>query len=158
MDVKGLKIGLLAFQVKVNIRIGAHKEQIVLDVAPIGTHQLILGLPWLEAHDPTVHWRTGHIQFNSQHCNLHCLPTPHDIFAKNAAIALTDYEPHIPVTRTSPEAKIPTRGSKDSAGWDLYSIENITFEPGHRTLVDTGISIVLPKGTYGRIAPRSGPA
>ena len=38
MDVKGLKIGLLAFQVKVNIRIGAHEEQIVLDVAPIRTH------------------------------------------------------------------------------------------------------------------------
>ena len=108
MDVKGLKISSLAFQVKVNIRIGAHEEQIVLDIAPIGTHQLILGLPWLEAHDPTVHWRTGHIQFNSQHCNLHCLPTPHDIFAKNAVIALTDHEPHIPVTCTSPEAKIPT--------------------------------------------------
>ena len=31
MDVKGLKIGSLAFQVKVDIRIGAHEEQIVLD-------------------------------------------------------------------------------------------------------------------------------
>ena len=38
MDVKGLKISSLAFQVKVNIRIGAHEEQIVLDVAPIGMH------------------------------------------------------------------------------------------------------------------------
>ena len=152
MDVKGLKIGSLAFQVKVNIRIGAHEEQIVLDVAPIGTHQLILGLPWLEVHDPTVHWCTGHIQFNSQHCNLHCLPTPHDVFAKNAVIALTEHEPHIPVTRAMPEAKILMRGSKDSASWDLYSIENITFEPGHRTLVDTGISIALPEGTYGHIA------
>ena len=156
MDVKGLKIGSLAFQVKVNIRIGAHKEQIVLDIAPIRTHQLILGLPWLEAHDPTVHWCTGHIQFNSQHCNLHCLPTPHDVFAKNAMIALTEHEPHIPVTRVTPEAKIPTWGSKDSASWDLYSIENVTFKPGHRTLVDTRISIALLEGTYGRIALRSG--
>ena len=152
MDVKGLKIGSLAFQVKVNIRIGAHKEQIVLDVAPIRTHQLILGLPWLEVHDPTVHWRTGHIQFNSQHCNLHCLPTPHDVFAKNAVIALTEHEPHIPITCVTPKAKIPTWGSKDSAGWDLYSIENVTFEPGHRTLVDTGISVALPEGMYSRIA------
>ena len=30
------------------------------------------------------------------------------------------------------------------------------FEPGHRTLVDTGISIALPEGTYGCIAPQSG--
>ena len=156
MDVKGLKIGSLAFQVKVDIRIGAHEEQIVLDVAPIGTHQLILGLPWLEAHDPTVQWRTGHIQFNSQHCNLHCLPALHDVFAKNAVIALTDHNLHIPVTCATPEARIPTHGLKDSAGWDLYSIENVMFEPGHRTLVDTGISIALPKGTYGCITPRSG--
>ena len=119
-------------------------------------HQLILGLPWLEVHDPTIQWHTGHIQFNSQHCNLHCLPTPHDVFAKNTIIALTDHNLHIPVTHTTPEAKIPTRGLKDSAGWDLYSIEDVTFKPGHRTLVDTSISITLPKGTYGCIAPQSG--
>ena len=156
MDVKGLKISLLAFQVKVNIRIGAHEEQIVLDVAPIGMHQLILGLPWLEAHDPTIQWHTGHIQFSSQHCNLHCLPTPHAMFAKNAVIALTDHNPHIPITCVTPKAKILTRGSKDSAGWDLYSIENVTFKPGHQTLIDTSISITLPKGTYGHITPCSG--
>ena len=117
---------------------------------------MILGLPWLEAHDPTVQWHTGHIQFNLQHCNLHCLPTLHDIFTKNAVIALTDHDLHILVTHVTPEAKILTCGSKDSARWDLYSIENITFKPGHRTLVDTGISITLPKGTYSCIAPWSG--
>ena len=77
------------------------------------------------------------------------------MFAKNAVIALTDHNLHIPITCVTPEAKILTHGSKDSTGWDLYSIENIMFEPGHRTLVDTGISIILPEGTYGHIAPHS---
>ena len=98
----------------------------------------------MEAHDPTVHWCTGHIQFNSQHCNLHCLPTTHDTFAKNAVITLTDHELHIPITCATPEAKILTQGSKDSSSWDLYSIENVTFEPvgnGH-TLPPSSGSII----------------
>ena len=82
LDVKGIKIGQLEFQVKVDMRVGAHEESIVLDVAPIGSHRLILGLPWLQAHDPIVRWSTGHIQFTSQYCNLHCLPQPHDVFAQ----------------------------------------------------------------------------
>ncbi len=42
MDVKGLRIGLLEFQVKLTMRIGSHEEHLVLDlvldVAPIGSH------------------------------------------------------------------------------------------------------------------------
>ena len=41
-------------------------------------------------------------------------------------------------------ARIPTRGSPDAAGYDLYM------------LIDTQISIAPPPGTYGRIAPQSG--
>ena len=33
MDVKGIKIGEIAFQVKINMRIGAHEECIQFDVA-----------------------------------------------------------------------------------------------------------------------------
>ena len=57
----------------------------------------------------------------------------------------------------SPEAKLPTRGSNDAAGYDLYSCEKIILEPGTRKLVNTGISIAIPStGMYARIAPRSG--
>ena len=156
MDVKGLKIGSLDFQVKVGIAIGSHEEQLVLDVAPIGSHRVILGLPWLEAHDPMITWSTGHIQFTSPHCNAHCLPQPHDVFAKPTNVSINTNDVGIPVIRRSPEAQIPTRGSKESAGWDLYSIEEVTIQPGHRALANTGITIQLPENTYGRIAPRSG--
>ena len=71
-------------------------------------------------------------------------------------IAVTNADVSIPVTRLVSEAKVPTRGSIHSTGWDLYSVDNVVFEPGHRTLVDTGISMALPKGVYRRIAPRSG--
>src|SRR5258706_7483842 len=97
MDVKGLQIGSLEFQVKLTMRIGSHEEHLVLDVAPIGSHRLILGLPWLEAHDPTIQWSTGHFQFNSPHCNLHCLPQPHDVFARSPVIATTNANTEIPI-------------------------------------------------------------
>ena len=57
----------------------------------------------------------------------------------------------------SPEAKLPTRGSKNGAGYDLYSCEKMILEPGTRKLVNTGISIATPSTKmYARIAPRSG--
>ena len=57
----------------------------------------------------------------------------------------------------SPEAKLPTRGSNDAAGYDLYSCEKIILKPGTRKLVNTGISIATPSTKmYARIALRSG--
>ena len=52
--------------------------------------------------------------------------------------------------------KSPNRGSKMSAGVDLYSPEKITLLPGKATLIEMGITFTFPQGTYGRIAPRSG--
>ena len=141
MDVKGLKIGSLDFQVQIEVGIGSHEEHLVLDVAPIGSHRIILGLPWLEAHDPMITWSNGHIQFTSPHCNTHCLPQPHDVFAKTTNVSINSSDIGIPVIRRSPEAQLPTRGSKESASWDLYSIEESIIQPGHRALVNTGISI-----------------
>ena len=53
------------------------------------------------------------------------------------------------------DAQAPTRGSGEAAGYDLYSYENETVAPNQIKLIDTGISIRVPEGTYGRIAPRS---
>lgn len=53
-------------------------------------------------------------------------------------------------------AKIPTRGSEFAAGYDLYATEDYLLQPMERKLFKTGISIAIPSGLYGRIAPRSG--
>ncbi|EPQ27411.1 uncharacterized protein PFL1_04949 [Pseudozyma flocculosa PF-1] len=55
-----------------------------------------------------------------------------------------------------PLAKLPTRGSASAAGYDLYSSEKVTIERGKRKVVQTGISLAIPEGHYGRVAPRSG--
>lgn len=53
-------------------------------------------------------------------------------------------------------ATLPTRGSASSAGLDLYSIEDLSIEPKQRVLARTGLAVAVPRGFYGRVAPRSG--
>jgi dUTP pyrophosphatase len=60
------------------------------------------------------------------------------------------------VTKLVPHATLPARATPGAAGYDLFSIDNYVVLPGRRVVVSTGISVSLPPGCYGRIAPRSG--
>jgi len=53
-------------------------------------------------------------------------------------------------------SRVPKRNTKEDAGLDLSSIESVVIPPKTRKMIQTGISISLPEGTYGQIAPRSG--
>lgn len=53
-------------------------------------------------------------------------------------------------------AKLPTRGSLYSAGLDLYAIESLSIPAHARASVRTGLAVSIPRGFYGRVAPRSG--
>ena len=53
---------------------------------------------------------------------------------------------------------MPTKGSRMAAGHDIYRHKNETIPAQRQMLVETRISIGLPKGTYGRLAARSGMA
>lgn len=55
-------------------------------------------------------------------------------------------------------AKIPTRGSKFSAGYDLYAATDKDVQiPPHSTVkIGTGLAIELPVGWFGAIFARSG--
>ena len=55
-----------------------------------------------------------------------------------------------------PEATLPSRGSKDACGLDIYSLEDVSVPVGKRVAVGTGLAVSLPSGFYGRVAPRSG--
>jgi deoxyuridine 5'-triphosphate nucleotidohydrolase len=58
--------------------------------------------------------------------------------------------------RLDQRAVLPSRGSSLSAGLDIYAIEELTIRPGERALAQTGLAVAIPKGFYGRLAPRSG--
>ncbi|XP_041355494.1 deoxyuridine 5'-triphosphate nucleotidohydrolase-like [Gigantopelta aegis] len=81
----------------------------------------------------------------------------------------SEFEPHQKKARTMPAEDVtlefakltdnaftPTRGSKEAAGYDLYSAYDCTVPKSGKGIVKTDIQIALPHGCYGRIAPRSG--
>ncbi|KAI1214004.1 dUTP diphosphatase [Annulohypoxylon truncatum] len=72
------------------------------------------------------------------------------------AVPTLEASPPLLIKKLSPTAKLPTRGSAFSAGYDLYASQPTTIPARGKALVETDISIAVPAGTYGRIAPRSG--
>ena len=61
------------------------------------------------------------------------------------------------VKKLTYDATVPTHGSDGAVGYDLYSSEDaVVPNQAGRALVGTGITVVLPPGVYGRVAPRSG--
>ncbi len=55
-----------------------------------------------------------------------------------------------------PSVYIPKMATENAAGYDLHANHSCTLAPNSIELVDTGIAIIPPKGTYARIASRSG--
>lgn len=53
-------------------------------------------------------------------------------------------------------ARLPVRASEGSAGADLFCVESFVLASGERRGIPTGISVEIPHGYYGRVAPRSG--
>lgn len=62
----------------------------------------------------------------------------------------------IQIKLLSNKAQLPTKAYKEDAGWDLYSVQDITIPPGGRQLISTGIAVNIPNGYAGLIWPRSG--
>jgi len=61
------------------------------------------------------------------------------------------------IKKLNEHATIPTRAHETDAGLDLYSCEeNVTVIQNGISTIGTGISIEIPEGYYGRIAPKSG--
>lgn len=58
--------------------------------------------------------------------------------------------------RLDERAVVPTRGSAEAAGVDLYSLECATIPAGATVLIHTGIAVAIPSGYAGLIYARSG--
>lgn len=56
-------------------------------------------------------------------------------------------------------AKTPTRGSAEAAGYDLYAhigMEELAIQPHTTVKVGTGVAVSIPSGYFGAICARSG--
>ena len=88
-DVNGRLLSRVDRQTEVRMSIAGHSEMITFDVAPLGKHNIVLGLPWLQHHDPIMQWSSGKITFTSDHCEQHCLAVPASTFLSQRPIVPT---------------------------------------------------------------------
>lgn len=65
---------------------------------------------------------------------------------------------HVKILRSG--AKLPTYGSKEAAGADLYACLDgpVSIAPGETRAIPTGIALEVPKGCAGLVYARSGMA
>jgi len=64
-------------------------------------------------------------------------------------------ELNIPLARLDDRAILPTQGSSQAAGWDLYAIEDTVVPKGTSALIPTGWAAAIPEGWEGQIRCRS---
>jgi len=144
--------------------IRAHKEITTFQVAKLQNHEAILEMPWLKDHNPRIDWGQGKITFDSEKCTTMCLNESPTVYTIPEAEALEENlisrfstiqakkDKHILIKKMHKNAKIPTKAT-GAAGHDLYAIEDKTIPARGQQVVKTGISLRLPNGTNGRIAP-----
>jgi len=62
---------------------------------------------------------------------------------------------YLKVKLQSDLAKLPCRATPGSVGYDLFAADNCFILSGDHSCIQTGISVAIPPGHYGRIASRS---
>ena len=64
----------------------------------------------------------------------------------------------IRVRKLTKSAILPTRGSREAAGYDLYAdlSDDAVIAPHTTRMIDTGLSMEIPEGYFGAIFARSG--
>jgi hypothetical protein len=65
--------GPVTHDVQVDMTIHHHEEEIRLHCITIGNAPVILGLPWLKLHNPTIDWRAHRLSFHSDKYAERCL-------------------------------------------------------------------------------------
>ena len=79
----------------------------------------------------------------------------------NLTISIGGLPMKINLQKISPKAKIPTRGSSEAAGADLYAClpegqKSIVIPPHCTKKIGTGFALEVPKGYWAAIVARSG--
>jgi len=177
-DGKPSAMGPFTYMTKVPVDISGYRELATFQVANLENHEVILGMPWLREHNPTIDWKDKRITFNSERCTTWCLKgspvayaVPEDKALEENLITTfskvqakegpttkngpTANDQSVRVKKLSAEARVPRKGTARAAGHDLYANEGTDVPARGQAVVGTGIAIGLPHNTYGRIAPRS---
>ena len=81
------------------------------------------------------------------------VPVPMGVLSKKQRLEKVVEETNrvLCVKKLSEFATIPTRGSSQAAGYDLYSAYDQCIGAGEKALVKTDLAVAIPEGCYGRV-------
>jgi len=169
-DGKPSAMGPVTHMTKVPMDISSHRELVTFQVANLQNHGVILGMPWLREHNPTIDWNDKRITFNGERCTTWCLksspvayavpeekPLEENLITRFSKIQAkagpTANDQSVRVKKLFAEARMPRKGTARVAGHDLYAIAETDVPARGQAIAGTGIAIGLPHNTYERIAP-----
>ena len=145
---KSGSVGPITHEAVIAMEIESHREQIRFHVANLKKPKAILGVPWPKGHNYTIDWDKKQIPFNSEKYTEICLkdqpvvkgiPEEETMRENSKTKVLNIHLDKIHVPKSTPDAKIPRKGSEGTAGRDLYANENSIVPPRGRRLIGFGI-------------------
>ena len=103
--------GLVSHESALRLAIGSHSEDLRPNVTKLGSHNIILGMPWLRHHDPHIHWDRRLVTFNSSRClSEGHVSEPVTIPAIPVSSPISSCRiPNIPIPIPTPLTPIPTK-------------------------------------------------
>jgi len=54
--------GVIIHQIEVNVYYKSHVERMRMDIYDLGRTDIILGMLWLQVHNPKINWETGEVK------------------------------------------------------------------------------------------------
>ena len=82
--------GAITHQVEANVYYKGHIERMRMDVCDLEKTEVILGIPWLQAHNPEINWETGEVKM--MRCPLLCSGTRSRGVEKGKRVATLEEE------------------------------------------------------------------
>ncbi|KAF9797561.1 hypothetical protein IEO21_10858 [Rhodonia placenta] len=134
-------------------------------IASIGKKDIIFGHTWLKLENPKIDWKTGRVELNHQWTRDETRAWKMDLYQRQVARlelkkAITTplpepTEDEFVVIPTSEHAILPEQKTSGAAGYNISAAHHLIIPARRRGLVGTDLIMAIPKGHYGRIAPRS---
>ena len=77
VDGRPAAAGMLTHLAKLKMNVNGHHEHGSFLVTQLGHYPVVLGVKWLQIHDPFVSWSRNTLTFSSSYCRLECLENKH---------------------------------------------------------------------------------
>lgn len=82
VDGRPIDSGILSHRASTTMAISGHVEKLSMFVTKLGHYPVILGIKWLQHHNPSIEWDANLLIFSSAFCKATCLTQGKAVIAK----------------------------------------------------------------------------